>query len=211
MTRTASRLTTYLLVGSITGMKTSSTASAILHTARSLILQGGYNSFSYADIAQVVGVRNASIHHHYPSKALLVQAVVAAHRAEVQAGLAALQQQYSDPARQLQAYLDYWSQCIASANTPFCVCALLANELPVLPAEVAGEVRAHFRALASWLTGLLDRAQAVGAFRLQSTASTEAELAMATIHGAMLSARAYADPAMFELIGNQLMARLRGA
>lgn len=191
-------------------MKTSSTASDILHTARKLILQGGYNGFSYADIAQVVGVRNASIHHHFPSKALLVQAVVAAHRTEVQSGLATLQQQISDPAEQFRAYLAYWSDCIASASTPFCVCALLANELPVLPPEVAAEVQAHFRSLARWLGGVFEQAQAAGTFQLQTDAGAEAEMAMATIHGAMLSARAYGDPHMFQLISDQLLQRLRG-
>jgi TetR/AcrR family transcriptional repressor of nem operon len=42
--------------------KASTTSDAILACARALIASGGYNGFSYADIADVVGIRKASIH-----------------------------------------------------------------------------------------------------------------------------------------------------
>ena len=36
----------------------SSTGEEILHCARRLIVKGGYNGFSYSDIAKIVGIRN---------------------------------------------------------------------------------------------------------------------------------------------------------
>ena len=67
----------------------SSTADEILRCARSLIIGGGYNGFSYADISGVVGIRKASIHHHFPSKIDLVRAVLQRHDEEAAAGEAA--------------------------------------------------------------------------------------------------------------------------
>ena len=55
-------------------------ADDILRCARTLIIRGGYNSFSYADISNVVGIRNASIHHHFPSKSDLVCKLVEQYR-----------------------------------------------------------------------------------------------------------------------------------
>ncbi len=46
------------------------------------------NGFSYADIAEVVGIRKPSIHHHFPSKADLVRALVAGYQDDLAAGLA---------------------------------------------------------------------------------------------------------------------------
>jgi TetR/AcrR family transcriptional repressor of nem operon len=40
----------------------SSTADDILACARALIVAGGDNGFSYADIAETVGIRKPSIH-----------------------------------------------------------------------------------------------------------------------------------------------------
>jgi len=186
----------------------STTSDEILRCARSLIIAGGYNGFSYADISKVVGVRNASIHHHFPSKSDLVCALVARYREEAEAGIAELERHVSDPVEQLRAYAAYWEACIANATDPFCVCALLASEIPVLPEEVVLEVRAHFRALSAWLTSVLQRGAKQGSLRLTGTAKAEAEVFMATVHGAMLSARAYGDAKIFGVIIRPLLARL---
>jgi TetR/AcrR family transcriptional repressor of nem operon len=184
------------------------TADEILRCARTLIVMGGYNSFSYADIAKVVGIRNASIHHHFPGKSDLVRTLVAQYREEAAVGIAALESNVADPLEQLRAYIGYWEACIADATAPFCVCALLAGEIPVLPEDVALEVRAHFRQLSNWLARVLKRGAAQGRLRLAGAAKKEAEIFMATVHGAMLSARAYGDPTVFGVITRPLLQRL---
>lgn len=184
------------------------TSDAILACARSLIVTGGYNGFSYADIARVVGIRKASIHHHFPAKSDLVRTLVARYREEARAGMAGLEAHQPDPVEQLRAYTGYWLSCIADASAPICICALLASEIPVLPDDVAAEVRAHFRSLSAWLAAVLDRGAQAGQIRLAASPQVEGELFMATVHGAMLSARAYDDPAMFGTVLAPLLARL---
>jgi TetR/AcrR family transcriptional repressor of nem operon len=185
----------------------STTADDILRCARSLIMTGGYNGFSYADISKVVGIRNASIHHHFPSKSDLVRTLVARYREEAEAGIAELERTISDPAGQLRAYTGYWEACIRDATAPICICALLASQLPALPDDVAREVRAHFRALSAWLTSVLERGAKQGSLRLAGTAKAEAEGFMAAVHGAMLSARAYGDAKMFGVVIHPLLER----
>lgn len=180
----------------------------ILACARTLIIAGGYNGFSYADIAAVVGIRKPSIHHHFPTKADLVRTLVARYREEAQAGLAYLERELSDPLELLRRYTGYWRACIEDATAPFCVCALLASQLPVLPEEVAVEVRGHFRFLSSWLTSVMERGGQQGVLRLTDTPRVEAEAFMAGVHGAMLSARAYGDPKMFGTVTAPLLERL---
>jgi len=186
----------------------STTSDAILACARSLIVAGGYNGFSYADIADVIGIRKASIHHHFPSKADLVRTLVAQYRKEAETGMANLERQVSDPLEQLRLYTGYWEACITDASAPFCVCALLASQLPVLPEEVGLEVRAHFRSLSAWLTSVLERGVQRGQLQLMSTPRAEAEAFMATVHGAMLSARAYGDPKIFAVVTGPHLERL---
>ena len=186
----------------------STTADDILACARSLIVAGGYNGFSYADIAGVVGIRKASIHHHFPSKVDLVRTLVARYREEAEAGIATFERQVSDPLEQLRFYSGYWEACIADASAPFCVCALLASQLPVLPEEVGFEVRAHFRSLSAWLTSVLERGARHGQLHLMGTPRAEAEAFMATVHGAMLSARAYGDPKIFGAVIEPILERL---
>lgn len=186
----------------------SRTSDAIITCARALIIAGGYNGFSYADIAKVVGIRNASIHHHFPNKSDLVRTLVARYRADAEAGIARMERNVPDPAGQLRAYVGFWETCITDATAPFCVCAMLASEIPMLPEDVVLEVRAHFRALAAWLSSVLDRGAKQGKFRLVQAPNIEAELVLATVHGAMLSARAYGDPGMFGAVTAPLLQRL---
>ncbi len=188
--------------------KSLSTADDILNCARSLIVAGGYNGFSYADIAQVVGIRKPSIHHHFPSKVDLVKTLVIRYREAAEEGIANLERAIPGPLDQLRAYIAYWKACIGDASAPFCICALLANELPVLPEEIALEIRRYFRFLSGWLTSVLERGAALGVVTLAETPRVEAEAFMATVHGAMLSARAYGDTAIFGTIMDPQLARL---
>ncbi|WP_307720799.1 TetR/AcrR family transcriptional regulator [Pseudoduganella lutea] len=138
-------------------MKSTTTADDILACTRSLIAAGGYNGFSYADIAGVVGIRKASIHHHFPSKVDLVRTLVAQYRKAAEEGIANLEHGISGPLDQLRAYVQYWKTCIGDATAPFCICALLAVELPMLPDDVALEVRGYFRFLSGWITSVFER------------------------------------------------------
>ena len=186
-------------------------AGEILTRAQTLLAAGGYNGFSYADISASVGISKASIHHHFPGKADLVQTVVKRYREQARAGLAAMESNISDPLAQLQAYTAYWDACIRDGSSSFCVCAMLAAELPSIPEQVADEVRGHFCDLAAWLAGVLEKGAARGVFRLRAEPEPEAMALMATIHGAMLSARALGDPEAFASIVGASMERLTRA
>ncbi|RAZ90144.1 TetR/AcrR family transcriptional regulator [Mesorhizobium hawassense] len=180
--------------------KPSNTADDILAAARSFIVAGGYNGFSYADIAEVIGIRKASIHHHFPSKVDLVQTLVRRYLEDAVTGMAELERNVPEPPELLRTYAGFWAQCIEDASRPFCVCALLASELPALPPEIAAGVRAYFQFLSGWLTGVFERGAAQGTLTISAAPRIEAEAFMATVHGAMLSARAYGDVLTFGMI-----------
>ncbi|MBB3133228.1 TetR/AcrR family transcriptional repressor of nem operon [Rhizobium pisi] len=185
-----------------------STSDKILDIAQSLIVAGGYNGFSYADISAAIGIRKASIHHHFPTKAELVSVLVDRYRKQAEAGLQSLREQAASPADQLQFYVDYWQSCIENASQPFCVCAMLASEMQMLPEEVASRVRAHFQSLSGWLTSVLQAGVEQGLFRLNKLPEEQAQMLMASVHGAMLSARAFGEPGLFIAIVAPEIARL---
>ncbi|QKK23233.1 TetR/AcrR family transcriptional regulator [Rhizobium hidalgonense] len=186
-----------------------STSDKILDIAQSLIVAGGYNGFSYADISAAIGIRKASIHHHFPTKAELVAVLVERYFKQAQAGLQSLREQAASPADQLHFYVNYWHTCIRDASQPFCVCAMLAGEMQMLPDEVASRVRAHFQGLAAWLTLVLQAGVEQGQFRLDKRPEEQAQMLMASVHGAMLSARALGDPGLFIAVVAPEISRLR--
>lgn len=187
------------------------TADKILDVAQSLIVAGGYNGFSYADISAAIGIRKASIHHHFPTKAELVGALLERYWQQAEAGLGTLQEHFPDPAQRLQAYLNFWRGCIEDASLPYCLCAMLAGEMQMLPDEVAQRVRAYFHGLAGWLSATLQAGAEQGVLRLDGQPEKEAQALMALVHGAMLSARAQGEPGLFATITAAHAARLQAA
>jgi len=186
----------------------SNTSEQILASARSFIVSGGYNGFSYADISEVVGIRKASIHHHFPSKVDLVRSLVRQYRENAEVGLSELVVAVPHSLQVLEGFAGNWARCIEDASVPFCVCALLASEVPALPPEVASEVAAYFRYLSSWLAGVMKRGAEQGTLALEASPQIEAEMFMATVHGAMLSARAQNSSALFDAILQPTLRRL---
>ncbi|TGX55251.1 TetR/AcrR family transcriptional regulator [Sphingomonas gei] len=171
-------------------------------------MRGGYNGFSYADLAERFGIRKPSIHHHFPSKVDLVVAVVEQGRARIQAQIATLE---NAPIAmdQLRMYTGYWERCIKDQSAPFCLAAVLAAELPSLPEQIAVAVRGHFADLAAWLEGVLTLGIQQGTMRLETSPKLEAESFMAAVYGAMLVARAFDDPDRFSTIVEARIERVR--
>lgn len=176
------------------------TRQKLIDSAWHLIQNRGYNGFSYADVAEEVQVRKASIHHHFPTKSDLARAVVEQSRAQIVEQTRTLADGAFDPEEQLHMYTGYWEKCIADASAPFCVAGMLASELPTLPSDLTNDVRAHFRDLSNWLEIVLTKGAQVGCFELQGSARQEAETFMAMVYGAMLVARANGDPKAFGAI-----------
>lgn len=197
--------------GSDSQLQYSPKAQEIIRRTNELLASGGYNSFSYADIAELVDVRKASIHHHFPTKADLVKATVALHRDAVRRGLRSLDESTADPLERLAAYCRFWAKCIEGSNPPICICALLAAELPAVPADVADEVKGHFKDLHAWITSNMEEGKSKSRMQLSDTPPAEASLFMASIHGAMLTARAAGDPLLFWGIAKLSVDRLRMA
>jgi TetR/AcrR family transcriptional repressor of nem operon len=184
------------------------TADRILQTARTLISDLGYSAFSYADIAEGVQIRKASIHHHFPTKASLVVAVLKAHRERLHQGTQFMTQTIDDPLARLNAYVQHWEGCIRDKSQPFCIAALLAAELPSLPEEVRFEVQQHFLELSAWIRETLEEGSRKRTLKLQGTPEDEAQTFMATVHGAMLSARAFGSCNVFQAVTTSALQRI---
>lgn len=186
------------------------TQDQIIDAGRELIASAGYNGFSYSDVSRRVGVRNASVHHYFPAKSDLALAVVRESRTQMEAHAQKLAQAGVSPLEQIRGYLTFWKKCIADGSASFCVAGMLASELPTLPKVLADEVQAHFAMLIGWFEELLTVGRTAGDVVFDGEPRAQAEQLVATVYGAMLSARAMSNPSMFGIIVDQAFARLQG-
>ena len=184
------------------------TAERILDAAHMLIADRGYAAFSYADIAERIEVSKATIHHHFPAKEDLAIAVLRRHRFRLVENLSLLDGAVAEPLERLTRYMRHWETCIRKQTEPMCIAALLGAELPSLPVDVAKETKLHFVALHDWLQKTMELGLKQRTIRLIKSASIEAELVMATVHGAMVSARVYQSSKVFGQIVDATLQRL---
>lgn len=187
------------------------TAERILDAANALLIDRGYSAFSYADVAEAVKIRKASIHHHFPTKVGLVVAVLRRHRARISEGMKALDDQIESPLGRIKNYFKYWEGCIEGRTLSFCIGALLGAEMPSLPEEVQAEVRLHFSMLKEWFERTLKAGTKARTIHLQGTVATEAQMLIAVLHGAMLSARASNNCDVFRSLSQAALNRISAA
>lgn len=179
-------------------MEVSRTAETIMDMAEMLIQTRGYNSFSYKDISEAIGIRNASIHHHFPSKTDLGVAVVKRYTLRFGQELHRLASDDSLPTMTVfERYLDPY-RMLSDSQQRVCLCGSLAGEFLALPEEMRDQVNAFFAEHQSWLKAIFERALQTGEFDLPETPAKTAKLVLAALQGALLIQRSMGDIEEFD-------------
>lgn len=184
------------------------TNQRIVETATALMQARGYNAFSYADIADQIGIRKASIHYYYPSKSDLAQAAVARYRTRVHAALDQIARETSDAYQRLEHYVALSGSMLNGANQ-MCLCALLAAEQTTLPDDVRAEIQQFYAEQTNWLQEVVQSGVEAGSLRIAGSPQQAAQLLLAGVEGAMLAARVYRDLAHYKAITGHLLASYR--
>lgn len=170
--------------------------------ARGWIQRVGVGGFSYSDLANDLGIRAPSIHHHFPSKEQLVAAVAAEYREE----FATLVSGISAPAvrDRLLAYVDLFDQ--ASRDDMLCLCGALSAEWMAVGEQPRREVERFFAEQMTWLTQTIRDGQREGALDATSDPDSLARVFVAALEGSMLLARVGDSGDVANNVGSQLVA-----
>lgn len=167
---------------------------AVLAAARAVAQAHGYTGLNFRDLAAEVGIKSASIHYYFPTKADLGAALARRYWEDSAANLEALWRESQDPKTCLQCYPDVFRRALANQNR-MCLCGLMAAEYDDLPEAVKVEVRAFGEAHVAWLARVLRAADPEAS---QELTKQRARAIFAAISGAQLLARSRADITLFD-------------
>jgi len=173
----------------------SGSKEAILAAARRTAQAHGYSGLNFRDLAAEVGIKAASIYHHFPSKADLGAAVARRYWEDTAAALEAMRAETSDPVRCLGRYPEVFRTSLASDNR-MCLCSFMAAEYDDLPAAVRTEVQTFADVNVAWLSRVLSAAAGVGAAQTEP----RARAVFAAVAGAQLMARSRSDISLFDSV-----------
>ena len=172
------------------------TKEHILSSAQRLVQQRGFNGFSYADVAEEVGIRKASLHHHFASKADLGVALVETYTAQFDQALARIEQSGANALDQLKDYIAIYRATLSSDR--LCMCGMLATEALTLDAAMLPKLKQFFAHNTEWLAQLLAEGRSQGTFVFDGTAADHARAALSMLQGASLVCRSSGDMDAFD-------------
>ncbi|AVQ79592.1 MULTISPECIES: TetR/AcrR family transcriptional regulator [unclassified Variovorax] len=167
----------------VPALATGSTREQILAVARGFIETRSYLGFSFQDVADAVGVRKASLYHHFPSKEALGIAVIRSATQGFKDWDAAREREPKDA---LESYFRMYRNTL-NAGSGICPAGALAPGWDVINDELREAVRELRSTQVTWLTGVLgalmpERKKGVSVASL-------AAFVFSSCQGALLSAR----------------------
>jgi len=165
----------------------SDTREQVIELAMELLQLRGFNGFSYKDIAEQLGVKNAAIHYHFPSKSDLGVAVAEAYRDQFRRYTA----KFHDKTW-LQKFDAYLAIAISFARQGRRVCPLgvMEAEFFTLPEPVQEAAKALDKEMRAWLSEVLQRGRENGDLHFSGDPDNKAILITAAGQGALQIARA---------------------
>ena len=175
------------------------TKALILKEANALLLTRSYLGLSFQELADRVGIRKASLYHHFDSKETLGIALID----EAQTKFARWSQrlQGQSVAQKMQAYILMFRNAIG-AGERVCPIGATGGEWDCLEPALQGRVRHFHQFQLDWLTQAVAPWQAPSSAQdsdaQQLLAQQRATQINAMLQGALLSARVHADVAVFD-------------
>ena len=183
------------------------TANRILDVAERLVQVRGFNAFSYADIAKDVGVRKASLHHHFPTKGILGAALIERYHRRFFEALAAIDADDADAGDRLEAYAGLYGAVLRRKR--MCLCGMLATDAATLPKAMRDRIAGFFDENETWLAGVLEAGRRRGELRFDGPATPLAEVIVSSLEGAMLVSRASGSARHFDHVAKRLLDSVR--
>ncbi|MDY0745263.1 TetR/AcrR family transcriptional regulator [Paucibacter sp. R3-3] len=172
-----------------------SSRDKILVAATKIAQAHGYGGLNLRALADEVGIKAASLYHHFPSKADLATAVAKRYWEDAGAALEALSTKYADPVERLRRFPKTFRTALEN-NNRICMCSFMTAEYDDLPEVVKTEVQAFSDVNIAWLAKTLIAAGAVEA----KDAKKRAHAIFAAVAGAQLMARGRSDIKLYDTL-----------
>ena len=162
-----------------------STRQSIVEIGDELLRSRGYSAFSYSDISKRLGIKNAAIHYHFPTKADLILAIIDFHRTSFKKFEE--RSDSKDPMQQIKLFLNFYTSIQVSGK--ICVIGAFATDWNSISNEAQTAMNNFTGQVISWLTNNLQNGLDNNFFTLKHSAESEALGILTNIFGATQLAR----------------------
>ena len=128
----------------------SDTENLILNTTEDMIRQGGYNGFSFRNIADSIGIKSSSVHYHFETKEKLAAATAKRYTEKFLNFLGTPEEIEKNGINPVAHYISAFRSAIISEKG-MCLCGILGTEASSLPDSIVAELNEFFDRNVDWL------------------------------------------------------------
>ncbi|MEM1228760.1 MAG: helix-turn-helix domain-containing protein [Planctomycetota bacterium] len=187
-------------------MPTQSTKERLLDVAQDLIQRRGLNAMSFQDLSDSVGIRKASVHHHFAGKAEMVDALLARYLEQFGGLLDEILASRANGRTKLKRYCDLFVQTLDSSdNDKGCLCGMLMAELLSLNDAGRAKVRQFLGSNCEVVQRILSQGAEDGSLKSIPSTKATAMMILATLEGGLLIARSDGGPKQLSDIATRLV------
>ena len=166
---------------------------SLLEAATAVAQSHGYAGLNFRDLAEMVGIKGASVYYHFPSKADLAVAVAKRYWEDGVAALDAIAADNPDPLVCLHRFPEIFRRSLERENK-LCLGSFMGAETEDLPEAVKREVRLFADVNVAWISKQLTAAKVVE----PEASEPRARAIFAAVAGAQLFARSRSDITLFD-------------
>lgn len=138
------------------------TRESLIKSAEYMLRSRGYAAFSYADLEKVVGIRKASIHHHFPKKEDLGVVIIESYIERSVLDFDRIEHDFPNAFGRLCAFASLFRAAMADGMLP--LCGALAAEMAALPEKLQALTRKYFDIQLQWLEKIITMGISSGEF-----------------------------------------------
>lgn len=158
------------------------TKTKILDLAEHLSRRKGFHGFSYRDIAEPMGIKNAAVHYHFPTKADLGVAVIRRYRDLLRRRTRRFLAHGGDALPQLEGLFAVYVQ--DTLDQTVCPVGMVAVEYHTLPEPMRREGELLVEETLTWLVRVLEVGREQGLLHFEGPARDRAVEVMSALQGA---------------------------
>ncbi|MFY2825570.1 TetR/AcrR family transcriptional regulator [Ruegeria sp. MALMAid1280] len=173
------------------------TKTALLDVAEHAVRAREFDGFSYADLAEAVGIRKASIHCHFPTKATLSAALMDRYHATFDAECREIETSHDTGADRLKALILLYRNALNEGKT-LGLCVTLISSRASLSDQVIEKIKDFRAKMAARIEAIFALGQADKSISGIANPASEARAALALLESAHLSARAEENVQTFD-------------
>lgn len=163
------------------------TREKIIELGEELILTKGYNGFSYQDISNVLGIKNAAIHYYFPNKENLGTSILKTNVQRFDEMVENMESRNFDEWNQLESFMKIYLK--SNRENKICIIGSLGTDINTLSLPIQQELTKMVDHIVGWIERILENGLAKGLFQFKTPARDQALRILGLLISALQLAR----------------------